>query len=227
MNKAGKFIVIDGSDGSGKQTQADILIKRLKKLGKKVKYFDFPQYEKSFFGKMVGRYLNGEFGEISDTNPYLISILYAGDRFEASSKIKNALEEGCIVVSNRYIQSNMGFQTAKMKSEKQKDEFLKWLEKMEYSIFNIPKADRVIYLHVPSRISQKLVDHKAKRNYTDKKRDLHEANLKFLKSVEKQYLDLSVRYKEWEKVECVEYGQIMTPEKISDLVFEVIKPMID
>ena len=86
--KKGFFIVIDGTDGSGKATQTKLLAEKLKKSGRKVKTIDFPQYENNFFGKMVGRYLSGEFGKSSEVSPYLASILYAGDRFEEKEPIE-------------------------------------------------------------------------------------------------------------------------------------------
>src|SRR5476649_976963 len=116
MPKKGKFIVIEGSDGVGKKTQADLLIKMFRRIGKQVVFYDFPQYEKSFFGQMVAKYLNGDFGDVGDVSPHLISVLYAGDRFEAAEHIRHDLNKGKIVISNRYTQSNMAFQAAKLKS---------------------------------------------------------------------------------------------------------------
>ena len=222
MPKRGKFIVIEGSDGVGKKTQADILIKMFRRIGRQVVFYDFPQYERSFFGKMVGDYLNGQYGDVNDVSPYLISLLYAGDRLEATEHIRHDLSKGKIIICNRYTQSNMGFQTAKLKSEKEKKEFLEWLEELEFGIFNIPRPDLVIYLFAPHKISQKMVDRKGKRNYTNKKRDIHERNSKFLADVEKGYLSLAKNNKEWRTIECVEDGAMLPPDKISSKVFEAI-----
>lgn len=223
----GRFIVIDGSDGAGKKTQTDLLIARLKKDGHKIAAYDFPQYEKTFFGKMVGRYLNGEFGEVGEISPYLTALTYAGDRWQASQSIRNDLDSGKIVISNRYAQSNMGFGSANFETQKEKDDFLDWMHELEFQIYGIPKPDLVIYLYVPYEISQKLVDKKSKRSYTDLKRDIHEKNTDFLKRVEQSYLMLADKYPEWRKIDCVKDGQIMSIEDISGIVYSMVKAGIE
>ena len=222
----GKFIVIEGGDGSGKKTQTDLLIKNLKKTKIKTAYFDFPQYYTSFFGKMITRYLNGEFGTADEVSPYFASILYAGDRFEASKKIKKDLDNGKYAISNRYIQSNMAFQTAKIRLKSEKKKFLSWLEKMEYGTYNIPKADLVIYLYVPYKIGQELVDNKGARKYTKTKRDIHERDGNFLQRVEKEYLNLAETRKEWQIINCIENGKILSREKIAKKVYAIVKKII-
>lgn len=214
--------MIDGSDGSGKKTQSELLINNLRDEGCEVSFYDFPQYADSFFGSMAGRYLNGEFGDIDDVSPYLASILYAGDRFEAAKTMKADLAAGRIVVSNRYIQSNMAFQTAKLSSKEDKEKFLTWVENMEYNIFKIPKADLVIYLSVPYKISQKLVGQKTERNYTKLKRDIHEKNAEFLKRVEVEYVNLASLYSEWRLIDCMKDGRIKSKEEIAREVLNVV-----
>jgi len=224
MPKAkGKFIVIEGSDGVGKKTQADLIIKMFRRVGKQVVFYDFPQYERSFFGKMVADYLNEKFGDVNNSDPFLISLLYAGDRFEASEHIRHDLNKGKIVICNRYTQSNMGFQTAKLKTQKEKTEFLEWLEELEFGIFNIPKPDMVIYLYAPYKISQALVDKKNKRSYTDKKRDIHERNSDFLAKVEREYLNLAKNNHEWRTIICTEGDKLLSPQDISSKIFAAIE----
>lgn len=223
MPKKGRFIVIEGSDGVGKKTQADLIIKMFRRIGKQVVFYDFPQYERSFFGKMVADYLNEKFGDVNESDPYLISLLYAGDRFEASEHIRHDLRQGKIVICNRYTQSNMAFQTAKLRDDRRKKEFLEWLEELEFGIFNIPKPDLVVYLYAPHKISQRQVDKKSARNYTDKKRDIHERNSKFLEEVEKQYLDLANTNNEWRTIICTDGDKLLPPEEISERIFSVIE----
>ena len=122
--KKGFFIVIDGTDGSGKATQTKLLAEKLKKSGRKVKTIDFPQYENNFFGKMVGRYLSGEFGKSSEVSPYLASILYAGDRFEEKETIEKWLNEGFVVIADRYASSNQIHQGGKISNSAKRKEFL-------------------------------------------------------------------------------------------------------
>jgi len=223
MAKKGKFIVIEGSDGVGKKTQADLLIKMFRRIGKQVVFYDFPQYERSFFGEMVGKYLNGDFGDVHDASPHLISLLYAGDRFEAAEHIRHDLNKGKIVISNRYTQSNMAFQAAKFNNEKDKNKFLEWIEELEFGIFNIPRPDLIVYLYAPYEISQKMVDKKSRRSYTSKKRDIHERNTEFLKQVEKEYLALAKRGKEWRTILCSENDKILPIEEINQRIFAAIE----
>jgi dTMP kinase len=223
MPRRGKFIVIEGSDGVGKKTQADLLIKMFRRIGKQVVFYDFPQYERSFFGEMVGKYLNGDFGDVHDVSPHLISLLYAGDRFEAAEHIRHDLGKGKIVISNRYTQSNMAFQAAKFKKEKDKEKFLEWIEELEFGIFNIPRPDLIIYLYAPFEVSQKMVDKKAKRSYTTKKRDIHERNTEFLKQVEKEYLSLAKDNKEWRTIVCAQGEKILPIFEINKKIFAVIE----
>lgn len=222
----GKFIVIDGSDGSGKKTQTDLLLKYLKSQKIRMAYYDFPQYDKTFFGKMVGKYLNGEYGDVSEVDPYLGSLLYAGDRWQASEKIKKDLAAGKVVVTNRYTQSNMGFQTAKINDEKEKKKFLNWLENLEYKVYNIPKVDKVIYLYVPFKTAQELVGRKSARNYTKLTHDIHERDTAFMQKVEKQYLWLAKNYQEWETINCIEAVKLLTPKEIAKKVIEVVEKTI-
>jgi dTMP kinase len=116
----------------------------------------------------------------------------------------------------------MAFQTAKLKTDKEKKHFLEWLEELEFGIFNIPKPDMVIYLYAPHAVSQKMVDQKNKRNYTDKKRDIHERNSGFLAKVEKEYLNLAKTNPEWRTVICTQGDNLLPPDEISTMVFDVI-----
>ena len=223
MTNKGKFIVVEGSDGVGKKTQANLLIKMFRRLGRRVSFYDFPQYERSFFGDMVGQYLNGEFGDVGDVDPRLISLLYAGDRFEASDHIRHDLKRGMIVISNRYTQSNMAFQSAKIKNREKRDEFLEWLEELEFGVFNIPKPDLIIYLYLPYEISQKMVDKKKARSYTNKKRDIHERNEEFLAKVQEEYLRLAKEEGNWTMIDCRDNdGSVLVPKKITEKIFDVI-----
>jgi dTMP kinase len=117
----------------------------------------------------------------------------------------------------------MGFQSAKIKNKEEKKKFLEWLEELEFGIFNIPKPDIVIYLYAPYKISQKMVDQKGKRNYTDKKRDIHERNRKFLAQVEKEYIFLARTKPEWRTIVCTVGDKMMPPEEISKRIFALIE----
>ena len=223
--KKGKFIVIEGTDGSGKGTQVALLIEHLKKDKKAVETADFPQYD-NFSGAFVAKYLRGEYGTANEVGPYRASVFYAVDRYDKSFDIKKWLAEGKIVVSNRYVSANMGHQTGKIEGKKKRDEFLDWLENFEYKMFGIPQPDVTILLYMPPEVGQKLVDQKAKRDYTKgKKRDIHEADLDHLKNASEAYLYVAKKYG-WQVINCVEKGEILSREEIHKKIYNYISKII-
>ncbi len=220
--KKGKFVVIEGTDGSGKGTQVALLAESLKANNVPYEIADFPQYE-NFSSAFVAKYLRGEYGTANEVGPYRGSIFYAVDRYDKSFDIRRWLGEGKIVVSNRYVSANMGHQTGKIVGKKKRDEFLSWLENLEYKIFNIPKPDLTILLYMPPEIGQKLVDQKAKRDYTKgKKRDIHEADLDHLKKASQAYLYVAKKYG-WKVIKCVEKGVILSREEIHKKILDLVK----
>lgn len=224
--KKGKFIVIDGTDGSGKATQTKLLIKRLKKEGYLVRMADFPQYGKKS-AALVEEYLNGQFGSAREVGPYRASIFYACDRYAASFKIIKWISEGKIVVSNRYVTANMGHQGGKIKNLKERKKYFGWLYDLEYGLFDIPRPDLNIILHADAAIAQKLVDKKGNRDYVGgKKRDLHEKDLKHLRDAEKVYLEIARTFPGFVLVKCTGDGQIMTREDISNLIWGKVKQIL-
>lgn len=226
-SRQGKFIVIDGTDGSGKATQTDLLVKKIKKFGRAVKVFDFPQYGTKSAG-LVEEYLNGKYGSAQEVGPYRASIFYACDRYNASFKIKKYLKEGKIVVSNRYVTANMGHQGGKITNPKERKKYFNWLYHLEYGIFGIPQPDLNIILHVDAAIAQKLVDNKSARSYIkgQKKRDLHEGDLKHLRDAERVYLEIAKSFPNFHLIECTKDQNIMTREKISELVWKDVKRVL-
>jgi len=145
------LIVIDGIDGSGKQTQTELLKHKLISKGKKVITYEFPNYS-TFFGKMIREYLDGKFGDSTKVDAKLISILYALDRFEVGKEIRDYLSKGYYVLCDRYTQSNMAYQTSKLPKDKHED-FLHFIEEMEFKYFNLPVPNKIIFLKVSVKIS--------------------------------------------------------------------------
>jgi dTMP kinase len=197
----GRLIAIEGIDGSGKRTQMDLLHGAIAagEGGHGVYSTGFPQYD-SWFGKMVGQFLNGELGPLEAVDPHFTALLYAGDRFEAKPKIEEALNEGKIVLIDRYIGSNLAHQTARVALEK-RDEFRHWIEHLEYGIYELPREDLILYLRVPPTEAQKLVAQKSKRSYTSAKQDLLEASLRHLQDAAAMY-DQLARNAPWLTIEC-------------------------
>ncbi len=226
MNKKNKFIVLDGTDGSGKETQTEILIKRLKEEGFKVEKADFPQYNTKSAG-LIENYLNGKYGATEEVGHLIPSIFYAADRYDASFEIKKWLEEGKIVICNRYVSSNMAHQGGKIKSKEKRQKFFDWLYKLEYELFKIPKPDLSLILHVDPEVAQKLVDKKGYRNYLKgKKRDIHEKDLNHLKNTEKVYREIAQNLENFCFIECTKNKEIMTREDIAQKIYEEVKNKI-
>lgn len=227
--KKGKLIVIDGTDASGKATQTELLIEHLKRDGRKVRVMDFPDYYSNFFGAFIGHCLSEQYYNFVKVHPKIASVLYAADRFESSDKIKNWLEEGNIVIANRYASANQIHQGGKISNTKKRKVFLKWLAKMEYEVFKIPKPDAVFYLSVPIPVVLKLIkerDRKKNRDYLGKKKDVHEKDVKFLENSRKSALWLARTQKGWLKIECVKNGVLENRESIHKKVYEKIKKII-
>jgi dTMP kinase len=225
MKSAGKLIAIEGIDGSGKRTQLDLLEKVLAARDFSAYSTGFPQYD-SFFGKMAGQFLNGEFGDLESLDPRLTALLYAGDRFEAKPKLLNALEAGKIVLVDRYVGSNLAHQTARVPTAK-RDEFIEWVEHLEYDIYDLPREDLILYLRVPPHEAQSLVKKKSARSYTTAKQDLLEASLDHLQDATAIY-DLLSRKPRWVTIECFDTarGEMRSPNEISQQLLTSVEPLL-
>lgn len=225
-NMFGKLIVIEGTDGSGKGTQLELLKKRLDAEGVSNVNFSFPQYGKKSAGP-VEEYLNGKYGEPNELNPYAASIFYAMDRFDLSREIRDALKEK-LVILDRYVDSNAGHQGGKISNPEEREKFVEWLYDLEFRILGVPRPDLVVILHVPAEIGQQLVAKKVARSYLEKgTHDKHEGNLEHLKNAEASYLWLAEQHPQDHKIiECVEDGKILAPEVIHQKVYNLIAPLL-
>jgi dTMP kinase len=228
--KYGKLIVIDGIDGSGKATQAALLRKRLTKAGVKIKAIDFPRYDSNFFGGLIGEYLSGKYGDFIEVAPRLASVLYAADRFESSKNIRKWLEEGYVVVADRYVSANQIHQGGKIANLDERKEFLKWLDTMEHKVFGIPRPDVVIYLDVPFEVSKEWLEKKVaqrKKKYLKGRRDVAEDNLMHLKNSRESALFLERENKNWARVTCCDGMVCMLPEAVGEEVFKIVQKRLN
>jgi dTMP kinase len=214
MTVPGKLIAVEGIDGSGKRTQVELLTLTLKARGHSILSTGFPQYD-SWFGKMVGQFLNGDLGPLEGVDPHFSALLYAGDRFEAKPKLKAALYNGQIVLVDRYIGSNLAHQTARVPPEK-RSAFLEWIERLEYGIYGLPRENLILYLRVPPQEAQRLVERKSARSYTTAQKDLLEASLHHLEDAAEMYDSLS-RSVPWATIQCFDAARhaIREPEEIA------------
>jgi len=221
-SRKGRLVVIDGADGSGKATQTKKLLNYLKKQKIKNRYITFPRYYTSFHGRHVGRFLTGEFGGNNEVSPYLSSLAFALDRLTAREEIIEWLQEGNLVVADRYVSASMAHQGSKMAGKKQKA-FLDWLYTMEYKEHKLPKEDVVIFLHVPVKTAQELIKKKGIRKYV-KGKDKAESDVKHQERSIKLYKQLVKKYKHWEIVECVnKQGELLSVEQVHEKILKVLK----
>lgn len=214
------FVVIDWIDGSGKWTQVELIEKKLKNMWKKVKILDYPRYwEKSAFA--VEKYLNWDYWK--DVTAKQASLFYALDRYDDSFNFKKDLEKYDFIISNRYVSANMIHQSGKISDPKEREEFLDWLEELEYGILWIPRPDKTIFLDVNPQMSQKLVLEKEEREYLKwwKKMDLHEEDKDHLQNAHDSAIQIIEKYN-WLKVSCEKDGTMRSIEDINVEILDII-----
>lgn len=207
----GTLIVLEGIDGSGKETQASLLEKKLKEKGREVMHISFPDYE-SPSSALVKMYLKGDFGKNpEDVNPYAASLFYAVDRFASyRMKWKDFYQRGGIIIADRYTTSNMVHQMTKYEDKKERKDFLSWLEKTEYEELELPVPDLVILLDIPLGVSENLVKERARQGGS---MDIHEQHLDYLRKCHDAYQELVSLYG-WKRIPCTEEGKLRTIEDI-------------
>ena len=226
---SGVFIVIDGTDGSGKGTQTARLRERLLADGRDVLLVDFPRYGAPA-AHFAERYLRGEYGDLRDVGAYRASLFYALDRFDASFEIRAALARGAVVVSNRYVSASKGHQMAKIADADERRRYLAWLNQLEYGILGIPKPDLTILLHVPADVGFELVARKDERAYLHGKvRDIHEEDRAHLRAAEAAYVALVTldRDENWHRIDCVQDGRLLSIDEVQQRVWDVVEPLLD
>ncbi len=221
-----KLIVIEGVDGSGKSTQIGLLKDYLSKKGYNCEYLHFPRTDAPFFGELIARFLRGEFGALNQVDPWLVAMLYAGDRKDASELINNWLNKGSIVVLDRYTYSNIAYQCAKLHEPNKQEALMNWILNLEFLHFGIPRPDINIFLDVPFSFTEKKLSASRTgkdRQYLNGTRDIHEDSLTFQKKVREIYLKVAERDKHLCVVNCSDdTDNMLTPDSISKLIIEII-----
>lgn len=215
MPTKGKFIVLEGADGSGKTVQFERLVLALPE-GARVGTLDFPQYAEpsSYF---VQKYLSGKYG--GDLDPRAASALFAVDRFDVKLKTLQWLDEGRIVIANRYVASNMAHQGAMIASKSEREKFYKWVHELEYGIFGIPKPDLNILLHVPAEVARKHLE--------GKNRGFREANSNYEKRAEATYSEIAEFFPgDFHTIECAPEGTMLPPDEIHKKIWAVVADML-
>ncbi len=220
-----KLAVIEGIDGSGKSTQISMLQEYLN--GKKIlfKYLHFPRTDSPVWGELIARFLRGEFGKNDQVNPYLVALIYAGDRKDAAHIINQWLKEKMLVIVDRYVFSNIAYQCAKLVDENEKKVLKDWILNFEYNYNDIPKPDINVFLDVPFQFT---IESLAKdrngidRGYLKGAADIHEENIDFQSKVRDMYLYLAQAESSLKMINCSENNKIMQPDKIFELLLKIL-----
>lgn len=218
----GKLFVIDGTDGSGKQTQFDLLKKHLTDDGIEYKTVSFPNYD-SPSSSLVKMYLSGEFGEnAKDVSPYIASTFYAADRYATFKKeLQEYYENGGIILADRYTTANMVHQAGKITDEEEREKYLNWLFDLEFNIYGLPVPTEVFFLNMPPKKVEELIKNRENKFTHSDKKDIHERDSKHLEDSYNAACSLVGKYN-WNEVKCVRDNEIRTREDIHNEIYNIV-----
>lgn len=221
--KQGKLFVIDGTDGSGKQTQLQKLKERFDKEKIEYRTVSFPNYD-SPSSSLVKMYLNGDFGtDAQAISPYIASTFYAVDRYATfKTEYQEYYNNGGIIIADRYTTANMVHQAGKIKDDKEREKFLVWLWDFEFNFYGLPIPTQVFFLNMPTEYAQKLMKNRANKITHEEKKDIHERSKTHLQDAYNEACKLVKKYN-WYEIKCVKDGTIRTIEEIHDEIFEDIR----
>ena len=219
-----RFLVIEGLDGSGKSTQLKLLREYLENNAVPYKYLHFPRLEEGVYGELIARFLRGEMGANDQVDPYLVALIFAGDRADAAAQIRQWMNEGNLVIIDRYVYSNIAFQCAKLSHQEERNQLRDWILDFEFGHNQLPRPDLNLYLNVPMEFTRNQLNGARKgddRTYLKGERDIHEENLDFQEEVRQVYLSLKAHVDDLEIIDCMDAeGKICSPDEISNRIIK-------
>lgn len=221
------FIVLEGLDGAGKSTQIEMLRQLLLSKGGQCEYMHFPRFNTPVYGELIARFLRGELGPVDQVHPYLVALIFAGDRADAGAMIDGWLDGGKSVILDRYVYSNVGFQCAKLNSIQEQDELRDWILDTEFEQFGIPRPDISIFLDVPLSFTEKKLAEQREgndRDYLNGKKDIHEQSMDLQRKVREIYLRCAERDNRLKIVNCsLESGEMASPAVIFGRITDLLE----
>lgn len=221
-----RFLVIEGLDGSGKSTQLSLLGAYLEHASIAYRYLHFPRLEEGVYGKLIARFLRGEMGSLEQVDPYLVALIFAGDRADAARMIRGWMEEGDLVIADRYVYSNIAFQCAKLADREEQVKLRDWILEFEFGYNRLPRPDINLYLDVPLEFTRQQLGNArlgADRRYLKGERDIHEERMEFQEKVRRQYLRLEQHVADLYRIDCTDgHGRMLPPEEISERIIQQI-----
>lgn len=218
-----KLIVIEGTDGSGKETQTKLLCEKLINEGYKVKKISFPNYE-SESSAPVKMYLAGKFGDkAKEVNPYPVSTMYAIDRYASFKEDweKDYNDENTIVIADRYTTSNMLHQGTKLEFNEQNN-YIDWLKDLEYNKMKLPEPDVVFFLDMPTKCAESLRKTRLNKITGEEKKDIHEKDIKYMEEVYNKGRIIALN-EMWEMISCTGSLGIKPIEEINEEVLRKLR----
>jgi dTMP kinase len=222
-----KLIVIEGLDGAGKSTQISLLKNWFSERNLQCRYIHFPRTESPYFGELIARFLRGEFGDINNVDPYLVAMLYAGDRKDAAPMLEAWLEEKYYVILDRYTYSNIAYQCAKLQSPEEVRKLMEWIKSLEFEHFSIPRPDINVFLDVPFRFTEEKLNSRRMgedRSYLLGNTDIHESSLDFQKRVRDVYNSVAAEDDKLQVIRCYNTDNvILAPAEIFQLILDKLK----
>ena len=220
------LIAIEGIDGAGKGTQAARLVASLRDRGLKADSLQFPRYGATTFGSAIGDFLNGRFGTLNEVHPQLAAVLYAGDRYESRALLLEMMDNNDVVVLDRFVGSNLAHQSAKLEGDA-RTALIKWIEKVEFEVFALPRPHLTILIDMSSQMSRELVARKASRDYTDQEADLQESDLPYLEKVRRCYLALAHSRLDWRTVHALkDDGSLRTIDNVATEILTIAQQSV-
>ncbi len=222
----GKLFVIDGTDGSGKQTQFQKLKERFDEEGIEYKTVSFPNYD-SPSSSLVKMYLAGEFGEnAKEISPYIASTFYAADRYATYKKdLEEYYQDGGIILADRYTTSNMIHQAGKIQDKVERKKFLEWLWDLEFNLYGLPIPTATFFLNMPPEYALKLIKNRENKFTHQMKKDIHERDNNHIQDSYFAACDLAKKYN-WCEIQCIKDYEVKTIEEIHEEIYEEIKELI-
>lgn len=224
------FIVLEGVDGCGKSTQIANLQRMFAERGIPSEYVHFPRFDAPYFGDLIARFLRGELGSVEQVDPYIVAMLYAGDRRDAAAMIRGWIAEGKVVICDRYVYSNIGYQCAKIVDPVEREKLRQWILSLEYDYFSIPRPDVSLFLDVPFAFTERKLREARTgddRDYLNGGQDIHEQSLDLQQAVRRVYIDAAEYDAHMHVVDCSDEGAMASPEVIFDRIKRVVTPYIN
>ena len=224
------FIVLEGLDGAGKSTQIRMLRQLFADRGVESEYVHFPRFDSPVYGQLIARFLRGEFGGVQEVDPYLVALIFAGDRADAAPQIRQWLAEGKAVVRDRYGYSNVGFQCAKLPAGEERDRLADWIVNLEFGHNALPRPDLSLFLDVPFAFTERKLSEVREgddRDYLQGGQDIHEASLQLQQDVRSVYLASAAKDPSLRVVDCSDAsGAMESPEGIFAKIRAELTPIL-